>query len=74
MRTTLSIDDDVLEEVRQIAAAEGRPIGAVISDLARRALAPVAIAPGHGLPVFDVPRDAKRITGVDVKRALDEEQ
>ncbi|MFC5379356.1 hypothetical protein [Aquipuribacter nitratireducens] len=38
MRTTLAIDDDVLAAARERARREGRPIGAVISDLARQAL------------------------------------
>lgn len=38
MRTTLSIDDDVLAAARERARREGRPIGEVISDLARQAL------------------------------------
>lgn len=38
MRTTLSIDDDVLGAVRERARREGRPIGAVLSELAREAL------------------------------------
>lgn len=38
MRTTLSIDDDVLEAVRERARRDGRSIGDVLSDLARRAL------------------------------------
>jgi hypothetical protein len=38
MRTTLSIDDDVLLAVRERARREGRPIGDVLSDLARRGL------------------------------------
>ncbi|MDR0592760.1 MAG: hypothetical protein LBG60_05790 [Bifidobacteriaceae bacterium] len=39
MRTTLSIDDDVLAAARDIARAEGSAIGSVLSRLARRALA-----------------------------------
>lgn len=35
MRTTLSIDDDVLERVRRQAVEQRRPIGAVVSDLLR---------------------------------------
>lgn len=73
MRTTLNIDDDVLEDAKQIAAAEGRSVGAVISDLARRALAPTQIADGDGFLVFDVPDDAPPITAEDVARALDDE-
>lgn len=38
MRTTLSIDDDVLYAARSLARREGRSLGEVISDLAREAL------------------------------------
>lgn len=73
MRTTLAIDDDVLSQAREIAAAEGRSLGAVISALARRSLQPIAIARSEGFPVFDVPSDAPTITVADVDRALDDE-
>jgi hypothetical protein len=36
MRTTLDIDDDVLQTAKEMAAKEKRSAGAVISDLARR--------------------------------------
>lgn len=38
MRTTLSIDDDVLVAVRERARRERRSAGAVLSELAREAL------------------------------------
>ncbi|MGY1681330.1 antitoxin [Geodermatophilus sp. SYSU D01176] len=38
MRTTISIDDDVLTAVRDEARRERRTIGEVLSDLARQAL------------------------------------
>ena len=38
MRTTLSLDDDVLLAVKDRARREQRSIGAVLSDLAREAL------------------------------------
>ena len=38
MRTTLSIDDDVLVAVRERARRERRTAGEVLSDLARQAL------------------------------------
>lgn len=37
MRTTLDIADDVLFAAKEIAQREKRPLGAVISDLVRRA-------------------------------------
>jgi hypothetical protein len=39
MRTTLDIDDDVLEIAKQRAKAEKKTAGQVISELARRSLA-----------------------------------
>jgi len=39
MRTTLDIDDDVLEIAKQRAKAERKTAGQVISELARQALA-----------------------------------
>lgn len=48
MRTTLSIDDDVLYAARSLARREGRALGEVISELARRALqAPAPDASAH---------------------------
>ena len=38
MRTTLNIADDVLLAAREIARVEKKPLGAVISELARRAV------------------------------------
>ena len=38
MRTTLDIDDDVLQAVKDLARRKKRTAGAVISELARQAL------------------------------------
>jgi hypothetical protein len=38
MRTTLQLDDDVLDAVRVLARRRRLSVGAVISDLARQAL------------------------------------
>lgn len=38
MRTTLDIDDDILAAARDLAKAEGKTMGEIISDLARKAL------------------------------------
>jgi len=52
MRTTLSVDDDVLLAVQEQARREKRSVGAVLSDLARQAInGPAAPATGsdrHG--------------------------
>jgi hypothetical protein len=38
MRTTLDIDADILSAAKELARAEGKTLGKIISDLARRAL------------------------------------
>ena len=38
MRTTLDIEDDVLEAAKALGRQSGRTAGAVLSELARRAL------------------------------------
>jgi hypothetical protein len=58
VRTTLDIDDDVLEAAKEIAANRAVSAGRVLSELARRALEP-ARAPRvrNGVPLM--PRRAK---------------
>jgi hypothetical protein len=73
MRTTLEIDDEVMAAARELAAGEGRSIGAVISELARRGLTPASVEAGGDLPVIRVPAGTPPITPEMVRRALDEE-
>lgn len=74
VRTTLNLDDDIVDAARSVAAAEGRSLGEVVSDLARRGLAPRAIEldDENGFPVFAVRPDAASITPDMVRAALDE--
>lgn len=70
VRTTLQIDDDLLQVARAIARMEGRSLGSVISDLARRGVR--AAGPSRsarGFPVFDVSKDAPPITPDMVRQA-----
>ena len=54
MRTTLDIDDDILQAAKEIAAAEGRTAGKVLSDLARKGLAPARqkVRVRNGVPLL----------------------
>ncbi|MEO6713714.1 MAG: ribbon-helix-helix protein, CopG family [Mycobacteriales bacterium] len=53
MRTTLSLDDDVLRAVKERARRERRTAGAVLSDLARQALTyRTATAQAAGVEAF----------------------
>ena len=51
MRTTLDIDDDVLQAARQRAKAESKTAGQIISDLARQALEQDKPASGEPTPL-----------------------
>ena len=74
MRTTVTIDDDVLAVARALAERSGSSLGHALSELARRGFkgtSTVADA-GDGVPVFRVPVDAGPITSEDVYRVLSE--
>ena len=58
MRTTLDIDDDILQAAKELAASRETTAGRVLSDLARKALEPAAVAEiRNGVPVLP-PRPA----------------
>lgn len=73
MRTTLTIDDDVVAAARELSALEGRSMGSVISELARRGLTPAQVEFDGSLPVIRLPAGSPPITPDMVKRALDED-
>jgi len=76
MRTTLSIDDDVVEEVKRYAESRSMALGKAVSELVRKALRtplPIRVDPVTGLHVFDLPPDSPKITSEKV-RELDAEQ
>lgn len=71
MRTTLSIDDDVLLAAREIAKACHIPLGEAVSTLARRGMRPIGLRmAADGFLVFDVPDDFPMIDDADVKRIM----
>ena len=73
MRTTLTLDDDVLASARALAAQLGVPIGTIISDLARRGLAPAQPSTTrNGIRLFPVRPDAGPVTP-DLVKTLAEE-
>jgi hypothetical protein len=76
MRTTLEIDDVVLAAAKEIADAENKTAGAVISELARKGLSQSIGQTGErktGFPTFSVPRGAKPFTSAEVKSAITDE-
>ncbi len=70
MRTTISIDDDVLAVARALAARTGTSLGKALSALARRGFRRPQVDDENGLPVFRVAADAPPITSEDVQKAL----
>jgi len=74
MRTTLTIDDDVLAAAKGLAAQQRKSIGEVISALARQALRPVAAVPEtrNGIALLPVRGDATRVTPELVNQLRDE--
>jgi hypothetical protein len=69
MRTTLSLDDDVFQVVKNYAENRSLAIGKAVSELVRRGLsAPVKTRVVNGLVVFDVPEDSEAVTSELVKQ------
>jgi hypothetical protein len=68
MRTTLNLDDDVLEMVRRYSEARSVALGKAASELLRKGFStPTPTRIVNGIVVFDVPPDSPRITSERVK-------
>jgi hypothetical protein len=74
MRTTLNLEDDVLETAKMLADQERKPLGMVISGLIRRAVEPAAQVAGerNGIPLFPVSQGALAVTPEIVRELLDD--
>ena len=74
MRTTLTIDDDVLSAAQEMAQMEHKSVGEVISTLARRALNPPETAgkTRNGVPLLKPRKGAPRVTSELVQRLREE--
>ncbi len=74
MRTTLSIDDDVLLAVKTLSRQRKVTAGRLLSDLARKSL---ARRPSHatrnGVPLFPAKTGAPVVTMALVNRLRDED-
>lgn len=77
MRTTVTIDDDVLLAVKERARRESRTVGEVLSDLARRALTnvqPAASEPAPGFHGFTpLPHRGKAVSNALIEQLREEE-
>lgn len=73
MRTTLTIDDDVLRAAKQLADVKGESVGRVLSELARSALRrPAHRGVRNGVTLLSVRPDAGVVTLDEVNRLRDE--
>lgn len=74
MRTTLDIDEDVLETAKELAAKRGTTASRVLSDLARSALTPRdrAARKRNGVPILPRRTDGGLVTPEIVNRLRDE--
>ena len=69
MRTTLNLDDEILELVARQAKLRGVSLGKTVSDLLRRGLsAPTPSREKDGIVVFQLPADSPRVTTDEVRR------
>jgi hypothetical protein len=74
VRTTVDIEDDVLQAARAIASRDRISIGRAISTLAREALSrPLTITTVGRLPVFEIPAEAVAITSEMVRAGMDDD-
>jgi len=77
MRTTLDIEDDVLQAAKELAQREGGTAGQVISRLARRGLTVPAGKPNKssglrgGVPVL--PSRGELVTLEHIQKIIDQE-
>ena len=73
MRTTITIDDDLLAAAKTLARTQSVSVGTVISELARKGLKSSArTRRKNNFPVFPVSSAAHPITLEDVKKIEDE--
>ncbi|HTQ60762.1 MAG TPA: CopG family transcriptional regulator [Candidatus Solibacter sp.] len=73
MRTTISLDDDVVQEIKTYAKSRDVSIGKAVSDLVRRGLrAPLRTRIVNGFHVVELPPDSPTVTSEDVKKLQDE--
>jgi hypothetical protein len=74
VRTTLDIDDDVLQAAKELGEMQKKTAGQILSELARKALAPQSkVRVRNGVPLLPSRPGAPIMTMADVNRLRDEE-
>lgn len=73
MRTTIAIDDEVLQSVRKVAKRRNQSLGEAVSELLRQSLSVKApLTPVGGLPLMPVQPGAGRADVAIVNALRDE--
>lgn len=74
MRTTVTIDDDVLAAAKGLAALEHKTVGEVISSLARKSLRSqqTSVQTRNGVPLLPIQPNARAATLELVNQLRDE--
>lgn len=74
MRTTLSIDDDILQAAKTLADQQRRSLGEVVSELARRGLTPRPPTPStrNGITLLPAAKEGRPVTPEIVRQLRDE--
>ena len=75
MRTTLTIDDDILAAAKHLAERERKSVGEVVSALARQGLSRDARSPRaqrNGVPLLPLRKGAASVTLALVNQLRDE--
>jgi hypothetical protein len=76
MRTTLDLDDDVLQAVKELGLMRKKTAGQILSELARKALVPPSQPVGrvrNGVPLLPSVPGRRITTMADVNRLRDGE-
>ena len=74
MRTTVDIDDDVLQAAKELGAMQKKTAGQMLSELARKALCPPRnYKVRNGVPIIHRHPGSPVITTADVRRWMDED-
>ena len=75
VRTTVNLDEDVLQAARELARSRRSTLGEVLSELARRALQPAPDTTGtrNGVPLLPRREGSHPVTPETVQAILDEQ-
>jgi hypothetical protein len=72
--TTLNLDDDVVQLLKNYASDRSIPLGTAASELVRRGLeTPVQLRMVNGFYAVDLPAGGQQISSARVKELLEEE-